>query len=96
MRLRWRRRALHELDAICDYVAAENPAAAQALLRRVEQSANYLALFPQLGQATSVAGVRTKLVPGYPYRLFYTIVANRDEVQIIRVRDVRRRPIYTE
>ncbi|MBV9066909.1 MAG: type II toxin-antitoxin system RelE/ParE family toxin [Methylobacteriaceae bacterium] len=92
--MRWRLRALRELDAICEYVARENPAAAQAILRRVQESANYLTVFPQLGQATSVGGVRTKLVPGY--RLFYTVLADRDEVQIIRVRDVRRRPIYTE
>jgi toxin ParE1/3/4 len=95
MRVTWRANALRELDAILQYVAKENPTAAKAITRRIEETTSHLAIFPELGQPTNVAGVRTKLIPGYPYRLFYTIFADRSEVRIVRMRDVRRRPIYT-
>ena len=94
MRVKWRARALGELEAILKYVAAERPAAAEAIARRIEATAGYLSIFPELGHPTNVAGVRTKLVPGCPYRLFYTILEDRDEIRILRVRDVRRRPIH--
>jgi len=81
MRVRWRARALRELGAILDYIGTQT------------QLPN-LSAFPELGHPTNVAGVRTKLIPGYPYRLFYTTVEDRREIRILRVRDVRRRPIY--
>ena len=94
MKLTWRPSALAQLDAICGYIAQDNPAAAAALQVRVEQVAGYLAEYPYMGRATQGRpSVRSKLVAGYPYRIFYTILPDRDEVRIIRVRDVRRRPL---
>jgi plasmid stabilization system protein ParE len=94
MRVKWRVRALRELDALLEYVSTENPAAAKAIALGIEETISHLSVFPELGHPTNVAGVRTKLIPGYPYRLFYTIAEDRREIGILRVRDVRRRPIY--
>jgi plasmid stabilization system protein ParE len=58
----------------------ENPAAGKAIVGRLEETTHHLTVFPELGHPTNVAGVRTKLIPGYPYRLFYTIFENRDEI----------------
>jgi plasmid stabilization system protein ParE len=95
MQVKWRVRAVRELDSILKYVATENPAAAKAITRRLEVTISHLSVFPELGHLTNVVGVRTKLIPGYPYRLFYMIAEGRGEIRILRVRDVRRRPIYT-
>jgi toxin ParE1/3/4 len=80
MRVKWRARAVRELDAVLQYVATENPAAGKAIVGRLEETTHHLTVFPELGHPTNVAGVRTKLIPGYPYRLFYTIFENRDEI----------------
>jgi plasmid stabilization system protein ParE len=95
MRVKWRVRALRELDGILEYLSTENRAAEKAIARRIEETIDHLSVFPELGHPTNVAGVRTKLIPGYPYRLFYTINEDRREIRILRVRDVRRRPIYS-
>jgi plasmid stabilization system protein ParE len=85
---------LRELAAILEYIGTHNPAAEKAVAGRIEETIAHLSAFPELGHPTNVAGVRTKLIPGYPYRLFYTTVEDRREIRILRMRDVRRRPIY--
>lgn len=94
MRLTWRRSALDQLDAICIHIAQDSPAAAAALQVRIEQVTGTLAEYPHIGRATQGRpNVRSKLVAGYPYRIFYTIIPERDEVRIVRIRHVRRRPL---
>lgn len=96
MQVKWRARALRELDLILQYVATENPSAGKEIARRIEETVGHLCVFPELGHPTNAPGIRTKLIPGYPYRLFYIVFADRREMHIVRVRDVRRRPIYGE
>ena len=45
----WTEPALSDLDAIADYIALENPAAAAALVQRVFQHVEQLENFPQSG-----------------------------------------------
>lgn len=45
----WTEPALSDLDAIADYIALENPAAAAALVQRVFQHVEQLEKFPQSG-----------------------------------------------
>ena len=94
MKLRWRRSALDQLDAICVHIAQDSPAAAAALQIRIEKVTGYLAEYPYMGRATQGRpNVRSKLVAGTPYRIFYTIIPEHDEVRIVRIRHVRRRPL---
>ncbi len=92
MRLVWRARALSQLDAICSYIAADNPKAASDVREAIEHTASLLATFPHLGPPTTNRPmVQSKTVHRYPYRIFYVVLPDRDEVRIIRARDVRRR-----
>jgi len=94
MRLTWRRSALAQLEAICIHIAKDNRAAAAALQVRVEQVTGQIAEYPYMGRATQGRpNVRSKLVAGSPYRIFYTLIPERDEVRIVRIRDMRRRPL---
>lgn len=71
MRLTWRRSALAQLDAICNYIAQDSPAAAAALQARIEKVTGHLAEYPYMGRATQGRpNVRSKLVVGYLYRIF--------------------------
>ena len=45
----WTEPALSDLDAIADYIALENPAAAAAIVQRVFQHVEQLEKFPQSG-----------------------------------------------
>ena len=90
MKLTWRPGAFRQLQRIHEYVARDNPTAAAAIRREIEKTAALLVVYPGMGQVTNRPNVYRKLVPGYPYHLFYRILP--DEVRIISVRDARRRP----
>ena len=49
-RLIWTEPALADLDAIADYIALDNPAAASRLIRRVFESVERLSRFPSSGK----------------------------------------------
>jgi plasmid stabilization system protein ParE len=93
MRLTWRAGAFRELRRIYAYNARDNPTAAREIVERIEAAAAELAAHPQLGEEAGRPNYRTKYVPQSHYRLFYRILPARDEVRIVRVRDVRRRPL---
>lgn len=73
MRIRWTRRYIRELQAIGDYIAEHNPAAATRVMtnihRRTERLLNDN---PFIGRRGEIAGTRELVVTGTPY-----IVANR-------------------
>jgi len=92
VRVRYSRRALVRLEDIFAYIARNNPNAAAAVVRRVEALALFLlGEHPAIGRPTDKEGVRVMSVRPYPYILFYKVLAERDEVRILRVRHTARR-----
>ena len=83
-RLIWTEPALADLDAIADYIALDNPAAASRLVERVFESVERLERFPNSGK-------RPPELPRAPYReivvspcrLFYR--AEGDAVVLLHV-----------
>jgi plasmid stabilization system protein ParE len=57
----WSEPALHDLDAIADYIALDKPDAASALVARVFEKVDSLPRFPRLGSCPPE-------LPGMPYR----------------------------
>lgn len=91
MRVRWTQVAFTELNEIQSYIAKENPTAAKAVVRRIEQAVGRLERFPQMGAATEIPGTRIFPALPFPYLIFYSIEA--DELIIRNVRHAsRRRP----
>ena len=76
MRLVWAPTALHHLAEARDYVAQDKPDAAEALVSRLTEVTETLALFPQAGRAMG-DGRRILSVPGTPFRLVYRPLADR-------------------
>ena len=62
MRVRWLRQALRNLDDEANYVAAENPAAARIVVRRVLEAVAQLADQPSVGRPGRVPGTRELVV----------------------------------
>jgi addiction module RelE/StbE family toxin len=96
MRVRYSPSALAQLERIHSYIARHNPRAAQKVIARIEDLCARLADFPGMGAETDNARVRVLPVVRYPYLIFYTILAEDDEVRILRVRHGRCRPLAPE
>lgn len=79
----WTEPALQELDAIAEYIALDNPAAASSLVEAVFNKTERLEDFPQSGQSGRVPPelpnsiYREVVVP--PCRVFY----REDEVRVL-------------
>ena len=70
----WSEPALHDLDAIADYIALDNPSAAQALVRRVFQYIDNLATHPEMGaKLPEPEAWRYRQIVEPPCRIFYRL-----------------------
>ena len=83
MRLRYRVEAATDLIAIHDYIAADNPVAASAVILRIRQSVERLLLFPKSGRLGLVPGTRELIVPKLPSIVVYQI--SEELIDIIAV-----------
>jgi toxin ParE1/3/4 len=85
MKVRYSETALRELDEIFAYIHERNPAAAAAVIDRVDQVASLLEEFPFAGHTSDEPGVRIMPLLRYPYLVFYA-VSDGGEVVILHVR----------
>jgi addiction module RelE/StbE family toxin len=73
-RIIWADPAIHDLDAIADYIALENPAAARQLVQKVVAAVERLQKFPRMGSLpVELSGLpyRQLIIP--PCRIFYRV-----------------------
>jgi toxin ParE1/3/4 len=70
-----------------------NPRAAKAVVARIEELCEKLGEFPGMGSITDHPGVRVLPVARYPYLIFYGLIAEADEVRVLRIRHGRRKPL---
>jgi toxin ParE1/3/4 len=83
MRLRWTAPALRDLEAIGDYIALDNPAAAARIVAAIFDQVETLAEHPHIGRAGRVPETRELVVTGTPYVVPYR--KRGDELQILAV-----------
>ncbi len=84
MRVVWSAEALSEIQAIIDYIAADDPAAALALAGRILDVVDTtLSVNPNMGRPGRVAGTR-ELVAHGSYLVVYQVGAERVEVLTVR------------
>ena len=68
----WAEPALNDLDAIADYIALDNPAAASELVRRVFAHVDQLLIHPDSGsKPRELRGGRYRQIVELPCRIFY-------------------------
>lgn len=73
MKLRFTPNAINDIDSVYEYIAADDPVAAQAVLFRIEQLVDQLPVHPKLGRAGRVDGTRELIVPNTPFIAVYEI-----------------------
>lgn len=83
MRLIFTRPARGDLNAIVDYIALENPAAAERVYRAIVESARRLTDFPNMGHAGRCPGTFEYSVTSLPYVIAYQVEA--DLVMVLAV-----------
>ncbi len=71
MRIRWTNKALDNLDAAVEFIAADNPGAVQKVAQTIQTSVQLLAEQPGIGRLGRVAGTRELVVSGLPYIIPY-------------------------
>lgn len=85
MRLRYTSDALSHLDAIYEFLAKRNPAAATRIAAEIRASAERLRDFPQMARFGSVSGTHEWVVRGTPYLLVYEIDEAGAEIRVLAV-----------
>jgi toxin ParE1/3/4 len=83
LKLRWTRPALADLVEAQNYIARDNPAAAEAVAQRVWDAAKRLCDNPEIGRQGHVQGTREWPVSQTPYLIVYRV--KNDAVEILRV-----------
>jgi toxin ParE1/3/4 len=77
VKLVWTRPALRQLAGAREYIATDNPTAAQHQVELIELAVNRLKTFPMMGHAGIEAGTREFPVPGTPYIIVYRVLEER-------------------
>lgn len=85
MRLRYTSDALAHLDAIYNFLAERNAAAARRVAADIRTAAERLRDFPQMARLGSVSGTHEWVVRGTPYLLVYEIDEAGGEIRILAV-----------
>jgi toxin ParE1/3/4 len=83
MIIRYKPRALKDLESIHNYIARDNPVAAKAVIRRIVRSIERLMILPLSGRRGVVPGTRILAVPGLPYVVIHRV--HEDVVDIVAV-----------
>jgi len=80
VKLRWTRLAVEDLNQAYEFIAADRPSAARAIIARIESALNALRTHPELGRKGRVEGTRELVVSGTPFIIAYRIAKRRVEI----------------
>ena len=89
MNLIFKARALRHLEKIHERIAADNPAAANRVVERIEDAIGRLLILPFSGRPGVVTGTRLLAVPDLPYIVVHRVRAQK--IEIIAVLHTARR-----
>lgn len=81
--------AQDDLAGIRDWIAADDPSAAERVVSRIVQTAMMFGQFPLLGRVGRVDGTREFSVVGLPYIIVYAV--SETNVDVLTVVHTRRR-----
>jgi toxin ParE1/3/4 len=90
MIVRFTRRAETDLAQIFDYVAALSPEGARNVASSLREAIRVIGDHPLSGRKTQRPMVFVKIVPRYPYKIFYRL--RDDAIDIVHIRHASRRP----
>ncbi len=92
MEIKWLRTALKNLKQEAEYIAKENPQAAQLLVQRILNSVSLLKDNPALGHSGRVPNTFELVIPNTRYIVPYRVFPRIEQIQILRVFHSSRKP----
>lgn len=93
MRVTFNELAERELNDAAQYYELEEPGLGEAFIDEVHRSADSIVEHPQAGPIV-LGAVRRRLCQRFPYALLYSCSVTGDELRILAVMNLRRRPGY--
>ena len=78
-------RVERDLEIIWDFIAADNPDAAEQCLRRIDSLIQKLALSPFIGRSRDDLGPGIRSIPVGNYLIFFRPISRKNGVTIVRV-----------
>jgi toxin ParE1/3/4 len=91
MTVRYRERALADIDELFIYLNERSPQGARNVLREIHRSVAVIAEQPSACVQTEDPKIRVKIVRRYRYKIFYHM-PDDDTVEILHIRHMARRP----
>ncbi|MDZ7923736.1 MAG: type II toxin-antitoxin system RelE/ParE family toxin [Marinagarivorans sp.] len=91
MQIKWLNKALQNLNDEAEYIAQDDPKAAQQVVKRIVAAINLLADNPNLGSSGRIHGTRELVVAGTRYIVPYRVNPHLQCVEILRVFHASRR-----
>jgi toxin ParE1/3/4 len=91
MQIKWLTKALANLNDEAEYIAQEDPTAANLVVERIVAAINLLADNPAMGAPGRIHGTRELVVPNTRYVVPYRVQAALNRVEILRVFHTSRR-----
>jgi len=92
MKVRYSRRAAHDLESIREYLTSRSTRGAVNVLSAIYLAIEFIRRNPLAAERTTIADVRAKTVRKYRFKVFYRVIASDDVVEIVHVRHTSRRP----
>lgn len=90
MKIRYRARALADLEGIFLYLNERSPSGANNVLHALRAAIIEISENPHAAPSTSEPDIRVKILGRYRYKIFYS--AGEDFIEIIHIRHAARRP----
>jgi plasmid stabilization system protein ParE len=90
VKVRYTRRAFHQMNTILDYIGNHSPRGAHSVKQRLQVVIDLVAAHPHSGPLIGKRDLRRVVVTPYPYLIFYRVTP--DEIVIHGVRHAARRP----
>jgi addiction module RelE/StbE family toxin len=81
-RIRWTARAVRRLGQIGEYIAKDDPGAAERVVARIVSAVDILADFPARGRGGRIKGTREVVLTDIPYIIAYRV---GEDIEIITV-----------
>jgi toxin ParE1/3/4 len=82
MTIHWLAAAEHDLDALTDYIAEDNPNNALEIFNKIRLSVSQLKTYPYLGREGRVKRTGEVVIPDLPFIVVYSIAK---EIRILAV-----------
>jgi len=85
MQIKWLRKALKNLDDEAEYIAKDDPQAAQFVVQRIVQTVSLLTANPSLGHLGRLPGTHELIIPKTRYIVPYRVRPRLQRIEILRV-----------